>query len=124
MKNINKKLIAIAVFLFASTSTLAFYSTNTILLITMSYVSACGFVLTFLIKTENAVKLSLDVFFNIRLRDPSFFHQKTNTSPDEFVNICCADSKLSIPTREEIILKKKSALDVFNLIPRNSTSNR
>lgn len=107
-------MIAIAVFLFASTSTLAFYSSNIMIMTILSYVCACGFALTFLIKIENTVKLSLDVFFNIGVRDLSLLGHRKNTSPDEFVNICCADSKLSIPTREEIILKKKSALDVFN----------
>ena len=87
----NKQLIAIGVALFAATSTLAFYSSHTILITTMLYVTVCGCALTLLTKIEKDAKHS-----------------------DEFVNICRTGSKLPIPMLEDIILKKKSALDVFN----------
>lgn len=116
MKKINKKTVAIATFtvLFAVTSTLALYSNTMMTATTLSYVAICGLALTYLIKAEDLLKISLDNFFNIWLSEPSLFHKKKNTSLDEFFNICCANNKISIPTREDIVSHKNSSIEVFN----------
>lgn len=111
---ISKKLVAIATVFFAATSILSLYSNTMTTAVVMSYVLICGFALTYLIKVENLLKISLGNFFNIRLSDPLLFQKKKNMSPDEFVNTCCADSKISIPTREDIISQKNSFVGVFN----------